>query len=135
MGFIVSKVLEKVQDEDPEADDSDESDSDDEKPSGHKNKDTLANLEEADLMNPEDSLKVGADALKEIGKSLKKKKHKKARKGWAPPLDSVMSDYPSLSEEDLNKRFHACIHPTLAKEVKTHDLGSCLMDTMTCGVV
>lgn len=122
MKYIVAKALEKQKDEDPEAD-SDDSSDDEDAPGKVKNKSSKS------TENVDDVLAEVKDVRKSLKKVLGKKKKKK-RKGWAPPISEVISQYPSLSEEDLENRFHACKHPTLAKKSKSEDFGSEIMDSL-----
>lgn len=121
--FIVAKALEKQKDEDPEADTDDSSD-DEDAPGKMKSKSAKS------IENVDDVLAEVKDVRKSLKKALGTKKKKKKRKGWAPPISEVMSEYPSLSEQDLTTRFHACKHPTLTKKSKAEDLGSEIMDSL-----
>merc|ERR1711871_678644 len=122
MKFVVAKAIEKVKDEDPEADSDDSSDEDvpDDRKKSQKEK-VIANVD--------DVLNEVQDVRKSLKKALKKKK-KRMKKGWAPPISEVMSTYPALSEKDLEERFHACRHPSLDKRSQSETLGSDILTSI-----
>merc|ERR1711871_154179 len=120
MKFVVAKAIEKVKDEDPEADSDDSSDED---VPGNRTKSQKAINNVDDVLNE----------VQDVRKSLKKKK-KKMKKGWAPPISEVMSTYPALSEEDLEKRFHACKHPSLDTPSKSETFGSDILNSIGSSV-